>query len=70
MKTKVPFEYNALVKPIILPKPFEEFIGDAVLSGWGSIEGGGNTFPDALQMTVLPVISDEGKYLFFFKFFF
>lgn len=52
-----PFELNALVKPVELPKRFEQFVGDVTLSGWGSVSTTVNPeYPDKLRKAVLPLV--------------
>lgn len=52
-----PFVLNDKVQTIQLPKQFDQFDGDVVLSGWGSVS---NTivpeYPDKLRKVVLPLV--------------
>lgn len=52
-----PFELNDKVKPVQLPKQMEQFEGDVMLSGWGSMS---TTvvpdYPDKLRKAILPLV--------------
>ncbi|KAF2365068.1 Serine proteases trypsin domain [Trinorchestia longiramus] len=52
-----PLEFNSYVSGVTLPAQFEEFSGDALISGWGTLELGGDT-PNILQKVTVPIVSD------------
>lgn len=54
------FELNAFVKPVELPKRYEQFEGDVTLSGWGSVSTTVYPeYPDKLRKAVLPLVGYE-----------
>lgn len=54
------FELNDIVQPIQLPQQDEEFEGDVMLSGWGSISTTPvPSYPDILRKVILPLVSYE-----------
>lgn len=55
-----PFVMNDKVKAVQLPKQLEQFEGDVVLSGWGSISKTPTPeYPDKLRKVVLPLVDFE-----------
>ncbi|CAB4066823.1 unnamed protein product [Lepeophtheirus salmonis] len=50
--------FNEKVKPIALPEKDQEFIGDVVVSGWGTISSSGPPSP-VLKAVTVQVVSDE-----------
>ena len=56
------FAYKSprIVEAVTLPELDEEFTGDAVVSGWGTLSSGGQS-PDALQSVTVPILTDAGK---------
>ncbi|XP_055548153.1 trypsin-1-like [Wyeomyia smithii] len=53
-----PFELNGKVKTVQLPIQSEQFEGDVVLSGWGSLSTGFfPEYPDKLRKAVFPLVS-------------
>ncbi|XP_065085587.1 trypsin-1-like [Ochlerotatus camptorhynchus] len=53
-----PFELNAQVKTVQLPKQLEQFEGDVTLSGWGSVSTSPYPeYPDKLRKAVLPLVA-------------
>ncbi|XP_055548154.1 trypsin-1-like [Wyeomyia smithii] len=52
-----PFELNDKVKTVQLPKQLEQFEGDVMLSGWGSMSTTPvPDYPDKLRKAVLPLV--------------
>ncbi|CAB4067026.1 PRSS1_2_3 [Lepeophtheirus salmonis] len=49
---------NEKVKPVALPEKDQEFTGDVVVSGWGTVEFGGSS-SDVLRSVTLQLVSDE-----------
>lgn len=55
-----PFQLNDMVQPIQLPRQYEQFEGDVMLSGWGSVSTTSvPSYPDKLRKAVLPLQSYE-----------
>ena len=52
-----PLEFNEFVGAVPMPKQGEEFTGDAVVSGWGTLSSGGST-PDELRYVTVPLVDD------------
>ena len=50
-----------------MPEQGEEFKGDAVVSGWGTLSPGGAT-PDELRYVTVPLVDDASKYNLFMCF--
>ena len=53
-------EFNDMVGPVPMPEQGEEFTGDAVVSGWGTLSSGGST-PDELRYVTVPLVDDASK---------
>ena len=53
-------EFNENVGPVPMPEQGEEFTGEAVVSGWGTLSSGGST-PDELRYVTVPLVDDESK---------
>ncbi|EEB11552.1 tripsin, putative [Pediculus humanus corporis] len=65
---KQPFSFNKYVQPIGLPRQNEEFTGETILSGWGSISRSVlSVLPDNLQKVTLPLINFEECSAFYKK---
>ncbi|QQP37820.1 Trypsin-1, partial [Caligus rogercresseyi] len=58
LKLKSSLELNDKVKAVSLPKKDEEFSGDLVVSGWGTISFQGPS-SDELRAVTVQVVSDE-----------
>uniref|UniRef100_U5EZD4 Putative trypsin-like serine protease n=1 Tax=Corethrella appendiculata TaxID=1370023 RepID=U5EZD4_9DIPT len=55
-----PFEFNEYVNAINLPIPDEVPVGNAILTGWGSISTNWNPeYPDVLRKVSLPIIEHD-----------
>ena len=53
-------EFNDYVGPVLMPEQGEEFTGDAVVSGWGSLYSGGSSSRNLYFVTV-PLVDDESE---------
>ena len=53
-------EFNEFVGPVLMPQQDEEFTGDAIVSGWGTLSVGGPT-PDELRYVTVPIVDSESK---------
>ena len=53
-------EFNDYVDAVPMPSQGEEFTGDAVVSGWGTLSSGGAT-PDELRYVTVPIVDSESK---------
>eukprot|EP00094_Tigriopus_californicus_P008044 TCALIF_07744-PA protein Name:"Similar to Trypsin-1 (Astacus astacus)" AED:0.20 eAED:0.20 QI:0/0.8/0.83/0.83/1/1/6/45/247 len=51
-------ELNGLVAGADLPSQGQEFTGDAVVSGWGTLSSGGGS-PDTLMSVTVPIVSND-----------
>ncbi|XP_040570357.1 trypsin-1 [Lepeophtheirus salmonis] len=58
LKLKSSLDLNEKVKPVALPKKDQEFTGDVVVSGWGTISSNGLSSP-VLRSVTVQVVSDE-----------
>ncbi|XP_040571361.1 trypsin-1 [Lepeophtheirus salmonis] len=58
LKLKSSLALNEKVKPVALPEKDQEFTGDVVVSGWGTVEFGGSS-SDVLRSVTLQLVSDE-----------
>ncbi|XP_053695743.1 trypsin-1-like [Sabethes cyaneus] len=57
IRVNKPFELNDKVKAVQLPKKFEQFEGDVMLSGWGSVSTDVvPDYPEKLRKAVLPLV--------------
>ncbi|XP_018014015.1 trypsin-1-like [Hyalella azteca] len=58
IKVASPLVFNDYVQPAKLPEMYQEFVGNAVVSGWGEtivyLQA-----PDILQKVTVPIVSDE-----------
>ncbi len=52
-----PLTLNAEVVPVSLPSAGQQFTGDALVSGWGTLVSGG-FIPDLLHSVTVPLVSD------------
>ncbi|KAF2365065.1 Serine proteases trypsin domain [Trinorchestia longiramus] len=52
-----PLVFNDFVSGVTLPEPLQEFTGDALVTGWGTLSSGGAT-PDTLQKVTVPIVDD------------
>ncbi|KAF2354745.1 Serine proteases trypsin domain [Trinorchestia longiramus] len=52
-----PLNFNSYVSGVTLPAQFQEFTGDALVSGWGTLQSGGDS-PDILRKVTVPLVSD------------
>ena len=59
-----PLEFNDYVGAVPMPDQDEEFTGEAVVSGWGTISSGGST-PDELRYVTVPLVDDESKFFLY-----
>lgn len=58
MKVERPFELNLFVSTVSLPYPDTIPVGDAMLTGWGSIgRSQAHESPENLQAAILPIIN-------------
>ncbi|CAB4066843.1 PRSS1_2_3 [Lepeophtheirus salmonis] len=55
---KSSLDLNEKVKPVALPEKDQEFTGDAVVSGWGTIYSDGPSSP-LLRSVTVQIVSDE-----------
>ena len=55
-----PLQFNDIVGSVPMPEQGEEFTGDAVVSGWGSLSSGG-IYPDELRYVTLQLVDYESK---------
>ncbi|XP_040582648.1 trypsin-1-like [Lepeophtheirus salmonis] len=58
LKLKSSLNLNEKVKPVALPEKDQEFTGDVVVSGWGTISSRGPSSP-VLRSVTVRVVSDE-----------
>merc|ERR1711915_574298 len=58
LKLSEKLSFNDFVQPIALPKAGHTATGDCTVSGWGTLEEGGNT-PSVLMKVDVPVITDD-----------
>ena len=58
------FEFNDVVAPVPMPEQGEEFTGNAIVSGWGSLHSGDFLLPQDLQFVTVPLVDDASKFLF------
>ena len=59
-KLKSPIKFNERVQPVQLPEPDSVQVGEAVLSGWGSISKKLlPKLPQALQTATMPVLENS-----------
>nr|CAH61460.1 trypsin [Lepeophtheirus salmonis] len=58
LKLKSSLDLNEKVKPVALPEKDQEFTGDVVVSGWGTIASNGPSSP-VLRSVTVHVVSDE-----------
>ncbi|XP_040569786.1 trypsin-1 [Lepeophtheirus salmonis] len=58
LKLKSSLDLNEKVKPVALPEKDQEFTGDAVVSGWGTIYSDGPSSP-LLRSVTVQIVSDE-----------
>jgi hypothetical protein len=56
------FEFNDVVAPVNMPAQGEEFTGDAVVSGWGTLHSGDFLLPQDLQFVTVPLVDDASEF--------
>ena len=57
------FEFNDVVAAVNMPDQGEEYTGDAVVSGWGTLHSGDFLLPQDLQFVTVPLVDDASKWI-------